>query len=133
MRIAMSRRRRVGFRRMRHVADRGFADRGFASSWLPGKPNPSAASILFETWVPEEPAIENSPRSVGSWEAAAVPAQVLLVEDNPNDVAPTREAFLAVDPSIQVYVASDGAEAMAFLRREGETPTPLALILSCWI
>jgi CheY-like chemotaxis protein len=61
-----------------------------------------------------------------------MPAQVLLVEDNPNDVLPTREAFLAADPSIQVYVASDGAEAMAYLRREGgnaDAPRPDFILL----
>jgi two-component system, chemotaxis family, response regulator Rcp1 len=124
----MSRRKRVRFRRMRHVSDHGFA-----SSWLAGKPNLSAASIFFETWVLEEPALVNSPRrGLSSWEATAGPAQVLLVEDNPNDAQPIREAFLAVDPSIQVYVASDGAEAMAFLRQEGgnaDAPRPDFILL----
>jgi chemotaxis family two-component system response regulator Rcp1 len=44
---------------------------------------------------------------------------VLLVEDSPGDVRLTQEAFRDADPSIELYVATDGVEAMAFLRREG--------------
>jgi chemotaxis family two-component system response regulator Rcp1 len=44
---------------------------------------------------------------------------VLLVEDSPGDVRLTQEAFREADPSIELYVADDGVEAMAFLRREG--------------
>jgi len=61
-----------------------------------------------------------------------MPAQILLVEDNPGDVQPTREAFHTVDPSIQVYVAADGPAAMAFLRREGgnaDAPRPDFILL----
>ena len=42
---------------------------------------------------------------------------VLLVEDSPGDVRLTQEAFRGADVTIQV--ASDGVEAMSFLRREG--------------
>src|ERR1022692_1616686 len=44
---------------------------------------------------------------------------VLLVEDSPGDVRLTREAFREANGSIQLHVAIDGVEAMAFLRREG--------------
>ena len=44
---------------------------------------------------------------------------VLLVEDSPGDVRLTREAFREANVSIQLHVAIDGVEAMAFLRREG--------------
>jgi two-component system, chemotaxis family, response regulator Rcp1 len=44
---------------------------------------------------------------------------VLLVEDSPGDVRLTQEAFRDADPSIELHVATDGVEAMAFLRREG--------------
>ena len=44
---------------------------------------------------------------------------VLLVEDSPGDVRLTKEAFRAADPMIELHVATDGVEAMAFLRREG--------------
>ena len=45
--------------------------------------------------------------------------EVLLVEDSPGDVRLTKEAFREADSSVHVNVASDGVEAMAFLRREG--------------
>jgi chemotaxis family two-component system response regulator Rcp1 len=45
--------------------------------------------------------------------------QVLLVDDSPGDVRLTREAFHDANSSIDLHVASDGVEAMAFLRREG--------------
>jgi chemotaxis family two-component system response regulator Rcp1 len=47
------------------------------------------------------------------------PLQVLLVEDSPGHVRLTREAFREATTSIHLDVVSDGAEAMAFLRREG--------------
>ena len=48
-----------------------------------------------------------------------MPIEVLLVEDNPGDVRLTQEAFLDANPSVHLHIASDGVEAMAFLRREG--------------
>lgn len=45
---------------------------------------------------------------------------VLLVEDNPGDVRLTQEAFKEAKMSIQLDVTMDGAEAIKFLRREGE-------------
>jgi chemotaxis family two-component system response regulator Rcp1 len=47
------------------------------------------------------------------------PAQVLLVDDSPGDIRLTREAFRDADSSLVLSVATDGVEAMAFLRREG--------------
>ena len=54
--------------------------------------------------------------SIGT-DAAAI--EVLLVEDSPGDVRLTREAFKDAKVHINLHVASDGAEAMAFLAREG--------------
>lgn len=57
---------------------------------------------------------------------------VLLVEDSPGDVRLTQEAFRAVSRSIHVHVASDGVEAMAFLRRDGAwatVPRPALILL----
>ena len=48
-----------------------------------------------------------------------MPIHVLLVEDNPGDVRLTREAFRDVNSSVQLRVASDGVEAMAFLNHDG--------------
>ena len=53
-----------------------------------------------------------------------VPIQVLLVEDSPGDVRLTKEAFREVNPSVQLHVANDGMEAMAFLRNRGTTNAP---------
>lgn len=58
--------------------------------------------------------------------------EILLVEDSPGDVRLTREAFRDVKMLINLSVASDGAEAMAFLRREGkhsEAPRPDLILL----
>ena len=45
---------------------------------------------------------------------------VLLVEDNPGDVRLTQEAFKEAKISINLDVTMDGAEAIKFLRKEGE-------------
>jgi two-component system, chemotaxis family, response regulator Rcp1 len=58
--------------------------------------------------------------------------QVLLVEDSPGDVRLTKEAFREANGSIVLHVASDGVEAMAFLRREGahaKAPRPDLILL----
>lgn len=47
-----------------------------------------------------------------------MPIQVLLVEDSPGDIRLTQEAFLSANRAIQLHVAADGVEAMAFLRGE---------------
>jgi chemotaxis family two-component system response regulator Rcp1 len=46
--------------------------------------------------------------------------EVLLVEDSPGDVRLTREAFKDAKVHINLRVASDGTEAMAFLKQEGK-------------
>jgi chemotaxis family two-component system response regulator Rcp1 len=61
-----------------------------------------------------------------------MPIEVLLVEDSPGDVRLTREAFRAANGRVNVSVASDGVEAMAFLRREephGKAPRPDLVLL----
>lgn len=47
-----------------------------------------------------------------------VPIRILLVEDNPGDVRLTREALRDAKMVNELHVASDGVEALAFLRRE---------------
>jgi CheY-like chemotaxis protein len=47
------------------------------------------------------------------------PVEVLLVEDDPGDVLMTQEAFEDHKVSNHLTVVSDGAEALAYLRREG--------------
>jgi chemotaxis family two-component system response regulator Rcp1 len=48
-----------------------------------------------------------------------MPVRVLLVEDNRGDLRLTQEAFLGANNSIHLLVASDGLEAIAFLRQLG--------------
>jgi two-component system, chemotaxis family, response regulator Rcp1 len=60
------------------------------------------------------------------------PIEVLLVEDSPGDVRLTKEAFRSANPSIHLHVATDGVEAMAFLRHQGEhseAPRPDLILL----
>jgi chemotaxis family two-component system response regulator Rcp1 len=45
--------------------------------------------------------------------------EVLLVEDSPGDVRLTQEAFRDTNRSVRLHVATDGVEAMAFLRQKG--------------
>jgi CheY-like chemotaxis protein len=45
--------------------------------------------------------------------------EVLLVEDDPGDVLMTREAFEEHGVGNRLTVVPDGAEALAYLRREG--------------
>ena len=47
------------------------------------------------------------------------PTTLLLVEDSPGDVRLTQEAFRDANQAIRLHVAWDGAEAMAFLNRQG--------------
>ncbi|MET7299718.1 response regulator [Embleya sp. NPDC005575] len=58
--------------------------------------------------------------------------EVLLVEDDPGDVLMTREAFEDNKVRNSLHVVSDGVEAVAFLRREGEyvdAPRPDLILL----
>jgi chemotaxis family two-component system response regulator Rcp1 len=60
------------------------------------------------------------------------PMDILLIEDSPGDVRLTQEAFREANPAIRLHVASDGVEAMAFLRREGahaRAPRPDIILL----
>jgi chemotaxis family two-component system response regulator Rcp1 len=57
---------------------------------------------------------------------------VLLVEDSPGDVRLTQEAFRDAGKSIDLRVAADGVEAMAFLKHEGvhaDAPRPDFILL----
>ena len=64
--------------------------------------------------------------------SSGMPIQVLLVEDNPGDVRLTHEAFLEANTAIELHVASDGIEALAFLTRSGvhaDSPRPDLILL----
>jgi CheY-like chemotaxis protein len=61
-----------------------------------------------------------------------VPIDILLVEDNPGDVRLTQEALRDAKVSTRMYVVSDGVQAMAFLRHEGDyanVPRPNLILL----
>ena len=61
-----------------------------------------------------------------------MPIEVLLVEDSPGDVRLTQEAFRDANSEIRLHVASDGVEAMAFLRQHGDranSPRPDLILL----
>jgi CheY-like chemotaxis protein len=47
------------------------------------------------------------------------PIEILLVEDDPGDVLMTQEALAEYRLHSRLTVVSDGAEALAYLRREG--------------
>lgn len=60
------------------------------------------------------------------------PADFLLVEDNPGDVRLTQEALKSHKVQNNLHVATDGEEAMAFLRRQGKygnAPRPDIILL----
>ena len=62
----------------------------------------------------------------------AMPIEILLVEDSPGDVRLTQEAFKDAKMHIHLNVAPDGAEAMAFLQRDGQyagAPRPDLILL----
>jgi two-component system, chemotaxis family, response regulator Rcp1 len=61
-----------------------------------------------------------------------VALDLLLVADNPGDVRLTEETFLRVNAGVRLHLATDGEEAMSFLRREGPyagVPRPLLILL----
>ncbi len=60
------------------------------------------------------------------------PIEILLVEDNPGDVRLTIEGFKEGKILNNLSVVSNGVEALAFLRREGEyanAPRPELILL----
>jgi two-component system, chemotaxis family, response regulator Rcp1 len=64
--------------------------------------------------------------------AGFAPVELLLVEDSAGDVRLTLEAFRYANTSAKLHVATDGAEAMAFLRHEGkhaDAPRPDLILL----
>jgi chemotaxis family two-component system response regulator Rcp1 len=57
---------------------------------------------------------------------------ILLVEDSPGDVRLTQEAFRDASFDVRVHVATDGVEAVAFLKHEGpnaKAPRPDLILL----
>jgi CheY-like chemotaxis protein len=59
------------------------------------------------------------------------PIDILLVEDNPGDVRLTQEAFTELRVTNELHVVTNGAEALEFVRREGEyaSAPPVDIVL----
>lgn len=60
------------------------------------------------------------------------PIELLMVEDNEGDVTLTLEALERAKVKNRIHIATDGVEAMAFLRRQGEhanAPRPDLILL----
>ena len=58
--------------------------------------------------------------------------RILLVEDNEGDILLTLEAFSELPAATRIDVVRDGAEALAYLRKEGKyskTPLPQLILL----
>ena len=51
--------------------------------------------------------------------------EILLVEDNPSDVALTLHAFKSANLANSIHVARDGVEAIEFLFGNGSTIPPM--------
>jgi chemotaxis family two-component system response regulator Rcp1 len=57
---------------------------------------------------------------------------VLLVEDSPGDVRLTSDVLRSANSRVRIHVAREGAEAIAFLRKEGkyvDAPRPDLILL----
>jgi len=67
---------------------------------------------------------------MSSLEKAGEPIQVLLIEDSPGDVRLTQEAFREANGAVNLHVAADGVEAMAFLRRGSPRPDLILMDLN---
>jgi chemotaxis family two-component system response regulator Rcp1 len=66
------------------------------------------------------------------FEPTGRPVEILLVEDNPGDVRLTVEALREGKVRNHLNVATDGVEALAFVRREGtyaNAPRPDVILL----
>jgi len=60
------------------------------------------------------------------------PVEILLVEDDPGDVLMTKEALVDAKMANELYVVSNGEEALAFLFQEGQyadAPRPGLILL----
>jgi two-component system, chemotaxis family, response regulator Rcp1 len=58
--------------------------------------------------------------------------RVLLIEDNPGDVRLTIEAFRTTNAGVKINVATNGYDALSFLRKEGDyvdAPRPDLILL----
>jgi chemotaxis family two-component system response regulator Rcp1 len=62
----------------------------------------------------------------------SLPAEILLVEDNPGDIRLLQEAFKEGGLTCRLNIARDGEQAMAYLHQEGSyaaSPRPTLILL----
>ena len=67
-----------------------------------------------------------------TFQANPIPIEILLVEDNPGDVELTQRTLAFSQFRLNISVAVDGEDAMAYLRQEGaqaNAPRPELIIL----
>jgi response regulator RpfG family c-di-GMP phosphodiesterase len=102
----------------------------------PGTPShnvPAASLAAPEVILPESVGFGTRQReAMRAFGEHGMTIEVLLVEDSPGDVRLTQEAFRDANRSIHLHVASDGVEAMAFLRQEEpypQAPRPHLILL----
>lgn len=80
----------------------------------------------------ERPLIFESFRAAMAEHMTKTTVNILLVEDDPDDVAFVRRAFATVWADCQLHVVSNGEMALSFLRNEGEfadAPLPDLVLL----
>jgi chemotaxis family two-component system response regulator Rcp1 len=85
---------------------------------------------MLEGRAPIAKASDRLVRSIIS--QSGTPKEVLLVEDSAGDVRLMREAFRAANNTVRLHVASDGVEAIGFLKRLGshaKAPRPDLILL----
>ena len=69
---------------------------------------------------------------MGAMVRGPTPSNILLVEDDPNDVELTRRALQRAKLQNRLWIVTDGEQALAFLRREGQhrgVPRPDLMLL----
>ena len=69
---------------------------------------------------------------MGAMVRGPTPSNILLIEDDPNDVELTRRALQRAKLQNRLWIVTDGEQALAFLRREGQhrgVPRPDLLLL----
>jgi chemotaxis family two-component system response regulator Rcp1 len=62
----------------------------------------------------------------------SLPAEILLVEDNPGDIRLLQEAFKEGGLTCKLNITRDGEQAMAYLHQEGSyahSPRPVLILL----
>ncbi|WP_254532565.1 response regulator [Natrinema gelatinilyticum] len=70
--------------------------------------------------MPDGGTVPTSPDTACECDESGTGQEILLVDDNPGDVRLIREAFRGVQSVNSIHVATDGREAINFIRQCGE-------------